>query len=85
MTFLMSCMRGESPHCHCHSQASSREGARRTARLLGATVQAACLPLERPVDKSSSEQPWLSFYTVCGLEMNVKTYCGHLPFCASWA
>lgn len=25
------------------------------------------------------------FYTVCGLEMNVKTYRGHLPFCASSA
>lgn len=29
MTFLMSCMRGESPHCHCHSPASPREQALR--------------------------------------------------------
>jgi hypothetical protein len=27
MTFLMSCMTGKSPHCHCHSQASSWEWA----------------------------------------------------------
>ncbi|XP_037662063.1 upstream-binding protein 1-like [Choloepus didactylus] len=34
---------------------------------------------------SSQKQTLLSFYTVCCLEMNVKTYCGHFPFCASLA
>lgn len=36
---------------------------------------------------SSSEQPGLSSHTACGLEMDVRACCGHLPFCASvaWA
>lgn len=29
------------------------------------------------------EAALLSFHTVCGLELNVNSYCGHLPSCAS--
>lgn len=83
----MSCTRGESPHCHCHSQASSWGWARQDSMpARGPRCRPGCLPLwQRPVDRVPRSSLCCSFYTVCGLEMNVKTYCGHLPFCASSA
>lgn len=80
MTFLMSCMGGESPHCHCHSHASPRGRAHRTAQRAcgsgGRGAGAATCFSGRGHRHSSQKQSSLSFYTVCGLEMNVKMYLG---------
>lgn len=80
MTFVMSCMGGESPHCHCHSHASPGGRAPRTAQHAcdsgGRGTDAATCFSGRGHRHSPQKQPSLPFYTVCGLEMNVKMYLG---------
>lgn len=46
MTFLMSCRRDKSPHCHCHSPASSWERACQVTcnQLLAMVITSTCFP-----------------------------------------
>lgn len=86
MTFLMSWYARQTTSLSQRSPASSWEWA-----CVGGCIQlwrlrcrhSFVLPAEA-LPCGSQKLPLLAPYTVCGLEMNVETYCGHL-LCASLA
>lgn len=90
MTFLMSCRRDKSPHCHCHSPASSWERACQVTcnQLLTMVITSTCFPggghWKDPLP-TSPRSSCCCFSHCMRFGLNVKLNRGHLPFCASLA
>lgn len=85
--FLWADMWGRPPPCHSRSPASSWERVRRGSciQLWRPRCSHSFMPRQKPVHMvPRSCLCWLFLYTVCGLEMNVKTYCGHLLSVPVW-